>query len=529
MEKPTDVVKPFGELSRRRLLGLTGGFVGAGLLGGCQISTETDPSGASGGGGQDAKLKLPDSGARIPDRDIEFQWMDSGDLKGLFHKPLFEAYQQKHPNVTIDYQDSSWDTINESIPLAVRNKRAPDVFQLPENVPVQTAVNERWIRPIDELVPDFEQWKGRFGEDMFLEGVHVFDGKTYTWPLTASKRLSKMVMFDPEYLRRADVDPIAERFTWTSFRQACKKITRQGDGDYYGLMAAGDAMAGIAINLARLAGMRCLDEATPFDFRTGEYVANSPELVAAFELLLQLKSDGSFFPGFLGLGDADSRARMPNRVAGMIFDGPWDIPEWQATNPDYEFDIALPPYGDDEKTHCLGYQENGVNFMYVSVNTENEAVVGDLFAYMGSVEGQTQMVLLSEGNLTSVIPAANEAADEQRDELDPLAVKAIAYADELMRIAPKVESRNPDISMVQLQMDPVSPTLTEIGEGVVSGKITDIGRALRDFDDQAERNLDRAIEAARKQGAKISRDDWVFPNWDPSKDYTPDDYEALAK
>jgi hypothetical protein len=26
----------------------------------------------------------------------------------------------------------------------------------------------------------------------------------------------------------------------------------------------------------------------------------------------------------------------------------------------------------------------------------------------------------------------------------------------------------------------------------------------------------------------VSRDDWVFPNWDPTQDYTEEDYQALG-
>lgn len=37
----------------------------------------------------------------------------------------------------------------------------------------------------------------------------------------------------------------------------------------------------------------------------------------------------------------------------------------------------------------------------------------------------------------------------------------------------------------------------------------------------------RAISAAQDKGAQVLRDDWVFPNWDPTRDYTTQDYAAL--
>nr|WP_272209615.1 hypothetical protein [Marinicella sp. W31]MDC2875433.1 hypothetical protein [Marinicella sp. W31] len=39
--------------------------------------------------------------------------------------------------------------------------------------------------------------------------------------------------------------------------------------------------------------------------------------------------------------------------------------------------------------------------------------------------------------------------------------------------------------------------------------------------------LDAAFKTAKDNGANVSRDDLVFPNWDPSKDYVASDYEAL--
>jgi multiple sugar transport system substrate-binding protein len=53
--------------------------------------------------------------------------------------------------------------------------------------------------------------------------------------------------------------------------------------------------------------------------------------------------------------------------------------------------------------------------------------------------------------------------------------------------------------------------------------------ALKDLQDRSEAELARAIKAAQAKGAKVSRDDWKFPNWDPAKDYTEDDYKALKQ
>jgi multiple sugar transport system substrate-binding protein len=64
-------------------------------------------------------------------------------------------------------------------------------------------------------------------------------------------------------------------------------------------------------------------------------------------------------------------------------------------------------------------------------------------------------------------------------------------------------------------------------QGIFTGQLEDPKAAMLDLQDRADAELERAIKAAQDKGAQVSRDDWVFPNWDPTRDYTEADYEAL--
>ncbi|MBA2278277.1 MAG: sugar ABC transporter substrate-binding protein, partial [Chloroflexia bacterium] len=63
--------------------------------------------------------------------------------------------------------------------------------------------------------------------------------------------------------------------------------------------------------------------------------------------------------------------------------------------------------------------------------------------------------------------------------------------------------------------------------GLVTGQLADPAAAMQDLQDRADAELERAIQAAADNGAQVSRDDWVFANWDPTRDYTDADYAAL--
>lgn len=521
-------------LSRRRFLGHLG-VAGLGVAGlsACNVSTDT---GNGSGGNKPPKFDfkdIPDSGAEIPKEDVTIGWMDSGDLKALFQEPMFEGYMEKYPNVTIDYQPTPWDRINEAIPVAVRNNSTPDVFAIPNNVPSLVAVNEGWVKPIDDIVPEFDKWKETMGGDaIFIEGVHVFDGKTYTFPATSDRRYSWFLFYHTPYVEEAGFDPAEDRLTWSTFRDACKKITQAGKGKYYGLSTAGDQLGPLAVELAKLAGMPLVGAngapgipINAIDPNTGEIVIDRPELVEAFELLLAIRDDKSMFPGFMGTDHATARARWPQGVAGFIFDGPWDLPVWPKDFPDFEFDLAYPPTPDDGAEHSAPYFQTGANFLWVSTDTKNDAVIGDLFSYYGSVEAQTNVVVFSEGNLSSVIPEADKQALKSKD-LDPKAVKGLKMAKDLMKVAPDARVRNPDVSKAILEFKPITPDIKEIGQGVFAGDM-DLQKELTKYQGALEKEFDRAIDAAVKKGAEVSRDDFAFPDWDRTKDWTPEMYDEL--
>jgi multiple sugar transport system substrate-binding protein len=510
-----------GARGRRDFLRLAGGLGAAAGLSAC--SFRTDPGAEA--MGPTAKLEIPGPKLAGLTGNVTLRWMDSGDLKAPYETAAFTAYSAKNPQVKISYDGTSWDRIDETIPLGVRNASAPDVFAMPDNVPLNVGITNGWIAPIDDLVPDFVNWVKAFPPTAFIPGVHIFDGKTYGWPLSSSKRATSLLFYDTEYMKQVGVDPQTDRLTWSGFRAVCKKLTEQGNGDYFGLLTNGLQLAGIACALAEVAG---LPHAGDIDYRTGEYTFTDPRLEAAIEMLLAVKSDGSFYPGYVSLADATSRARMPQRVAGVIFDSVVDIGVWALTAPDYKYDLAMPPMPDDKVAHTMAFQELGANSPYVYAKSKHKQIAGDLFAFMGSPAGQRAMVEVTKGNLVSEMPAANAAA-QASSLLDPRAKRAAAYSDKLLRVAPLPQVRNPDTARALLALQPVEPTLKTVVQGIFTGQVKNIKKALKSLQDSNDRALDNAVRTAVKQGAKVSRDDWKFPNWVPGRNYTAADYTAVTR
>src|SRR5699024_5448181 len=267
------------------------------------------------GSGADAPpIELPDPAVELPTEDITFRLLDGGGNRKLYQEPLFAAYQEKHSNITVQYDGTNMDTLNETVPLGVRNGTAPDVFAIGNKIKHRTAIDSGWCQPIEDVVPDFEAWQSAFPEGSFVPNVHVFDGKVYSFPLTGSGDITEMIIHNVSLLEKAGVDPERDIATWDQFRAAAKKIAESGKGQYYGLMNSRTPVK-IADGLLSTVGFQ-----GGLDLTTGEYAYDADDVFDVVDLLLAIHSDGSFWPDFAGISAADARGRMPNNVAGLQVD-----------------------------------------------------------------------------------------------------------------------------------------------------------------------------------------------------------------
>ncbi|WP_152366028.1 ABC transporter substrate-binding protein [Microlunatus speluncae] len=506
-------------ISRRSLIGgITA--VGAASLVGCQVDTgeNTGPAAPSG-----TEINFPDYSTELPAEDVTFRWCDSGDLKSVYEKAVLAAFTGKHANIKTDYQGSGWDTVNQVVPLGIRNGSAPDIFAVPNNVPAATAVNEGWVQPLEQVIPDFDTWRANFGENAFVPGVHVFDDKVYSFPLSSDRRLTYMSFYDSANFAAAGFDdPVSQLKSWDDLHAALQKVVTGGKT---GLMIASDQLSGIVDMLAQSAGWQTV---TGMDLRTGKYRYDAPQVLQAFEFLQKLVTDKLVVPGFLSLKAANARSQMPAGKSGMIFNGPWDIPAWKRTGPDWKYVMGPVPSPDGGTDWVQPFAQNGANNPWVYAKTKYPTVAGQILNYMGTPDGQRMLVILSEGNLVSLNEQFNSDAD-QPGLLDANAKTASDLAAKIMKVAPQAAIRNPDVAKVTLVRKEVKPSWADLMAGIFTGELKgSVEAQFARFSAQQQESLEAAIDTARAEGATATLDDYTFPNWDPTKDYTKADYEALG-
>lgn len=467
-------------------------------------------------------ITIPDSGAALPTDDVTFNYFNSGDYKGIFFEQYFEAYHEAHPNITVEYQGISGGESAKIIPLGIQNGNAPDCFQTIAGISGAQMVEEGWVQPLDDIVPDFENWKKQFPESAFVKGVSVFNDKLYALPYVSGKQYATLLYYNTEYMEQAGYDPSTKPLTWEEFRDAARKMTEQGGGQYFGYIIGGEQvgrLSQVVNNLAELAGAHGGD----INWTTGEYQFTRDEFVAAIELLLAMQSDGSFFPGSISMRAPETRAQFPQGVAGMIMQGTWNIPQWVADHPDFSFQVSSTPIASTTTNPVLSYSPGPDIPMWVNADTKYPEIAGDIFHYLGSEEGQRMFATLTNGSDRPMLDSAIETAP-----LDDRVRKAYGIFDQQLKVHPSPPVRNPDVEIVYREQKRLSPNLGEVIQGLLVGQLSDPVAAMQDLQDRAEAGLDDAIKAAQEKGAEVSRDDWVFPNWDPMKDYTQEDYDALT-
>ncbi|WP_327259093.1 ABC transporter substrate-binding protein [Streptomyces sp. NBC_01240] len=80
----------------------------------------------------------------VPDKNVTLELVSTPE-SGSAVKAIIEAFEAKHPNVTVKYQDTNYDDYNKSLNLALYSKTGPDIVLLNS---VGTTVKDGLVRDL---------------------------------------------------------------------------------------------------------------------------------------------------------------------------------------------------------------------------------------------------------------------------------------------------------------------------------------------------------------------------------------------
>ncbi len=435
-------------------------------------------------------------------------WSDSSKkIREEFHK-RFEA---AHPNIQIEYTQLTIDQFNNTALTAIKAGEAPDLFPVPSTMKLSTAVAQGWFQPLDPYIDD--NFKNAFIDGTFLEGTTMIGGKIYSLPEGQSIS-STLVFYNKKLFREAGLDPDRPPATYSAFREAAKKITEAGKGEYYGIVEGGKQAGRWLATVQEWSslGGSGLNANSPVSLVTGKTSYDSEPVVRLFELFQGLAQDGSFHPQTATISAPEARALFAQGQAGFIIQGAWNVGVWNAQNPDLEYGVMAPPLSESSRQGSLPLS-TGQPWIGISAQSKHPEAAA-LYLKELYTGGFYQEKYVEDGVGFSVVKGVNENHLKA-----PQLKQYYELAKEYGRIVPNPLVRNPETANVFAEYKDVHPNAGELLSAVVLGSVDNPKQALTELSERIAGAWQAAIDAAKSKGADVSADDFVFPDWKPLEDY----------
>jgi len=406
-------------------------------------------------------------------------WMSNQRHDVAVKEMLFAQFEEQS-GIKVEMNIFADDYPNQ-LKLAFEGGNPPDIFNM--SAPRQE-VEAGWPEPLETYLAATPGLEESFLPGAFVANRGIWGGQKYGLPMYAQ---TMRLYYNKTIFERAGLDPAAPPKTHTEFREAAKAITEALSGEQiYGLIL-GDKFTWVwwmnATIPAQGAGSYI------YNWKSGKYEFNSDGVKQALQLMIDLKADGSIFPGIHTLTDDDARQQFSLGRAGMIIGGSWNPgvfnDQFESTE---DWDTAELPQPD---TGMKGRFQQGIGDRYtLSAAGENKDAAWEVMKFMYSVE--TMSTMFSEGMGVMGVAAANEAESAVRG----VPLLKPTERDVIIPPEPELPTMTPDYQTV----------MQEIWDNDGS----DMDAKLADLDTR----YNEAFAATAAEG-KIVAEDFIIPEFDP--------------
>ncbi|GAA2230769.1 hypothetical protein GCM10010413_30440 [Promicromonospora sukumoe] len=466
------------EISRRTFVGGVGVGALAGLLAACG-GTGTAPGVGTG-----------------------IRWWDHfGGLQDQ-HK-VWAAEQAKKLGLPVEYTYNEPGRATEALQLANQSEQLPDVYSNIVGLPLPALVDSGWVSPIELS----DEALARLPEGTLVEGISMLDGVVYGLPVMSDRQYWACTWYNSEIAGSVGFEPPR---SYDELRTALRAIADDGRFAPMTLaLGASERMRDQADDLAQSGGFPGWQG---LRYDTGEYAYDDDAYVNVIELLKEISDNGWLLPGTNSFQVPDARGRWAAGSVGFAIDGPWAPGGVRALNeahlPKMATSGQLTPEGED----LVITRGAPAPVWFVAGNTKHADEVNLL---LESFTQDDYQALLAEAMDQ---PPLNLDVVADADVIEPYAWLVEDYKKRVFR-APQPQVRNPAANEALAFVMPAAPHLGDIIQGYLGGDLTDLRAELVKLSDTANQNLDQAIDKAGAAGAKVSRDDWAFTDWQRGVDY----------
>lgn len=472
-------------------------------------SGENGQAGESGQSGENGQAeKSEGSKEKITLRVVD--WSDSSMAR---REEFNKKYMEKHQNITIEYTMLTMDQFKNTIVTMIKSGDGPDLFPIPSGMTLSTALKEDWYQPINGYVTD--GFMASLDPSVLKEGVSMEGKDLYSIPENMPV-VNCLLFYNKDVLQNAGVAQVPK--TYSEFAEACKKITESGKGQVYGLIDGGkqlNRLSVLACSLAAAGGGRIAADSKVLT-DNGRAPYDSAAMNGAMALMERLVKDGSVHPDTVNLNAPEARELFAQGQAGFLCQGMWCIAPWAKDYPNLNYGVMAVPVPDGGAKG--GVQQVDLSpWMGIYKQSRHPKEAADYLMALFSEEYGYQSGCVSDGSYVSIVPQVN-----QKYMTNPAMKEYYDIARETSRIVPSATVRDPKAYDFYAEVRDVQPSLGAILQGVLSGSVTDYSAQLKKLSDASTTEWERAAKAVG-----LDFGTFEFPNWDPMKDYTQADYQAL--
>lgn len=301
---------------------------------------------------------------------------------------LAAAYTEKHPNVTIDVQISTWSEYWTKLEAMANSNTLPDVFWMHTNEFSKYA--EAGI--LADLTDLYEEGKDYYYNNFPENLVNNFVYEDQVYGVMKDVDTIGLV-YNKAIFDEAGVEYPNADWTWDTLVEAAKTI-KEKTGKF-GLLSDMNEQEGWANTIYQAGGLYVDNEAKVAGF-------DQEATKKGMEAYIGWQTDYDFSPTQAQFSDLGKTERFVAGEGAMMYFGSWGINNLWVNYPDLDWDVAvLPKCPDPVAGDGRASITNGLAYATAADNANLE-VVKDFLKFLGTEEAQ-----IIHGENGAAIPAFN--------------------------------------------------------------------------------------------------------------------------
>lgn len=432
-----------------------------------------------------------------------------------FYKEQVKKFMDKNPDIKVELQMNPSAQYNNAVQLMFATNEGPDIFFIVGGkAQWQLAFDNGWVQPLDDYVtPEF---KTRFPEGTFEKDSWLrYKDKLIGIPL-ADPRFSKVrpLFYNVDILKQYGIDTPPK--TYTEFKTAATKMTKEGKGQVYGTSIMGKDLGAFSASIAGFAasaegGVTQQEGDWPINLLTGQAAAVS--MVPAVDMFRDMNAQKVLAPGWENWDPAQMHQQFAAGKVAMFVGAAWQAAEILKLNKDVKLGIAAAPVPDSGRKGFRDVPTPAEPKFVIGSQSKVKDAAWKLMDFFGSAEFQKAYFQATKEMV--VIQKAYDGV-----EMDSVSKQLLQVMNETLRLAPHISLKNADMDKLS---KPIAdglpkPRIKELGvKAIVNNE--DVKAVFSEYDKKVNQLLEAEMKKARDGGSKITTDDLKFPDWDPLKDY----------